>query len=177
MTNELSHHGIKGMKWGVRRYQNYDGTYTKKGLLRYKKAESKYEKAVGDRDDVKESYKLGAATKEQKKEAANLVKKTRKDLNESYTSLQQDYLADEGKKLYQEGKTITGNKTRSFVGQTAILAGTIVVNNIIKTAFGDTLVTRVATRTIAMGGTVANTIIAGNTMINNKKLRAYYGHK
>lgn len=25
-SNELYHHGIKGQKWGVRRYQNYDGT-------------------------------------------------------------------------------------------------------------------------------------------------------
>lgn len=28
----LAHYGIKGMKWGVRRYQNYDGSYTRKGL-------------------------------------------------------------------------------------------------------------------------------------------------
>lgn len=32
--NELYHHGIKGQKWGVRRYQNEDGTYTKAGLER-----------------------------------------------------------------------------------------------------------------------------------------------
>ena len=30
-SNELYHHGIKGQKWGVRRYQNYDGTYTSEG--------------------------------------------------------------------------------------------------------------------------------------------------
>jgi hypothetical protein len=30
----LAHFGIKGMKWGVRRYQNKDGSYTKQGLSR-----------------------------------------------------------------------------------------------------------------------------------------------
>ena len=39
----LMHYGVKGMKWGVRRYQNYDGSYTRKGLERYRKAESDYE--------------------------------------------------------------------------------------------------------------------------------------
>ena len=29
----LVHYGIKGQKWGVRRYQNYDGTYTKAGKM------------------------------------------------------------------------------------------------------------------------------------------------
>lgn len=31
----LAHHGIKGQKWGVRRYQNADGSYTAAGRERY----------------------------------------------------------------------------------------------------------------------------------------------
>lgn len=34
-TNELYHWGIKGMKWGVRRYQNSDGSLTPAGKKRY----------------------------------------------------------------------------------------------------------------------------------------------
>ena len=34
-TNYLIHHGILGMKWGVRRYQNYDGTLTPAGRKHY----------------------------------------------------------------------------------------------------------------------------------------------
>lgn len=33
----LEHHGIKGQKWGVRRYQNEDGSLTKKGEKHYAK--------------------------------------------------------------------------------------------------------------------------------------------
>lgn len=34
-NNELYHYGVKGMKWGVRRYQNKDGSLTPKGKKRY----------------------------------------------------------------------------------------------------------------------------------------------
>lgn len=34
-SNELYHHGIKGQKWGVRRYQNKDGSLTSAGNKRY----------------------------------------------------------------------------------------------------------------------------------------------
>ena len=46
----LMHYGIKGMKWGVRRYQNEDGTLTPKGKKRvskeYKKLVTKAQKEV-----------------------------------------------------------------------------------------------------------------------------------
>jgi hypothetical protein len=35
-VNELFHHGIKGQKWGVRRYQNPDGTLTEAGKKKRK---------------------------------------------------------------------------------------------------------------------------------------------
>ena len=35
-SNELKHHGIQGMKWGIRRYQNPDGSLTQLGKERYR---------------------------------------------------------------------------------------------------------------------------------------------
>lgn len=42
MDNELYHYGIKGMRWGVRRFQNSDGTLTAAGKKRYNKELESY---------------------------------------------------------------------------------------------------------------------------------------
>ena len=34
-SNELYHYGVKGQKWGIRRYQNEDGSLTEEGKKRY----------------------------------------------------------------------------------------------------------------------------------------------
>ena len=50
---ELCHHGIKGMKWGVRRYQNEDGTLTPAGKKRLEKADQKWAKKKTDKITAK----------------------------------------------------------------------------------------------------------------------------
>lgn len=35
-SSELAHHGVRGMHWGIRRYQNYDGSLTESGKRRRK---------------------------------------------------------------------------------------------------------------------------------------------
>lgn len=39
MSDYISHFGVKGMKWGIRRYQNRDGSLTPEGRKRYGRSE------------------------------------------------------------------------------------------------------------------------------------------
>ena len=51
---ELYHHGIKGMRWGIRRFQNPDGSLTKAGIRRYGD-KSPYEVRTSDGDTFRVS--------------------------------------------------------------------------------------------------------------------------
>lgn len=46
-NNELMHHGIHGMRWGVRRYQNKDGSLTAAGRKRINQLDSEYQRLTG----------------------------------------------------------------------------------------------------------------------------------
>ena len=53
----LIHHGIKGQKWGVRRFQNLDGSLTSEGIKRNDVGKSKEEKELVDTVRKKKLYK------------------------------------------------------------------------------------------------------------------------
>lgn len=60
-TKELYHSGIKGMRWGVRHFQNEDGTLTEAGKARYNKDGSpKNPEKMSDEDLASANRRLGA---------------------------------------------------------------------------------------------------------------------
>lgn len=67
--DELYHHGIKGMKWGIRRFQNKDGSLTKAGKKRY---DAEMEKIKAETKKVKNQQRTAAKLKKLEDAKKNL---------------------------------------------------------------------------------------------------------
>lgn len=104
---ELYHHGILGQKWGIRRYQNADGTLTSEGrermLARARKYESKANITVGESYSAKlRRAKLNQKAKEARYEVrksdlkkARLKKAEKKDSSENNAKRSVKDMSDE----------------------------------------------------------------------------------
>lgn len=98
--NSLCHHGIRGMKWGRRRYQNKDGSLTPAGRKRYSSADERVKESR--RNDVKNRRTLSDADIKKKIERLKMEKElkdlTERDLNPGRKAVS-DVLKSSGKKL------------------------------------------------------------------------------
>lgn len=91
-SNSLSHHGIKGQKWGNRRYQNEDGSLTDAGRARYNVGDARraaaeggligyarYRKTHYGRSEAIAKYKTDKAKAKEKKKQDRIKAATKRD--------------------------------------------------------------------------------------------------
>ena len=171
-TNELYHFGIKGMKWGVRRYQNYDGSYTQAGVKRYQNAMNIYEKRKSDYDISKKQGLRGDALKLKKAK----VKEAKREVKKHYKHLALDKKADKGKIRYARGQRISNNDriARGLIGLSSVAASAALYNNY-TSALGSQKVTE-ALINIGKLSLAAAAIKRAASYGPNEELRAYYNH-
>lgn len=114
---ELCHHGTKGQKWGVRRYQNKDGSLTPAGKKRYTKSSSSVKSETKTKSEVSEPKKKSVkkmSDEELKKRIERLkLEKDVKDLESKTTSRGKAFVMDV---LEASGKNIATQLTTYAMG-------------------------------------------------------------
>lgn len=113
-NNELYHHGIPGMKWGVRRYQNKDGSLTSAGRKRAAKLEEKYMDVTGRslrRKTVPTKTKSDSnKSKDESDKPKSIKDMSNEELRARYNRLQNERLYTEEMSRYIERNKSKGRK-------------------------------------------------------------------
>lgn len=124
--DELTHHGIKGQRWGFRRFQNKDGSLTPAGRKRVAKMKDEYTALTGKRLIRKPTQKnTDTGPKEESvAKKKSISKMTDAELKEHINRLQMEKQAvGLQNETASTGSKIAKSIAKDVVGQAAMEAG------------------------------------------------------
>lgn len=156
-VNELCHHGIKGQKWGVRRYQNADGSLTDEGIKRY--AIKGYSQDAYNRNKTKIGKAYDKYTGAHKIDGKMVYEANSSKKNKARA---EKYLSDEKKKLTEEDLI---EYKYSKPGE----SGWIGVGRAIKAKTSEKIKSKTVSELSARGKVALERILHSQDQINNRK--------
>lgn len=138
-NGELYHWGVKGMRWGVRRYQNKDGSLTPRGEKRRAKLEGKLEKVTGKKNiedelDIETRKERILASRSPRALYENAHLFDTKELNDAYLrlSLERNIKNLQGPEV-TKGEQFVDNTIKNMNKTSATIeSGTRLYNNVAK---------------------------------------------
>lgn len=112
-ASSLYHHGIKGQKWGVRRFQNEDGSYTQLGKARYASSKESSRAARGYLKEDRRNYKAGKISKQDYETDKVIAKQIFKNTREDRKDIRYAKAADAGRAAYAKSMAKTNDPEKA----------------------------------------------------------------